>query len=70
MLTRMLGAEYKSEGIFVVSIHPGWVRTDMGGVNGEVSTTESVTGMIKVATSLAVESSGLYYAWNGSTLPW
>ena len=39
--------ELKSDNITVVSFHPGWVRTDMGGVNATLSAKESAKELIK-----------------------
>jgi NAD(P)-dependent dehydrogenase (short-subunit alcohol dehydrogenase family) len=51
-------------------IHPGWVRTDMGGLNADLSTEESASGIRKVIASLVEADSGKFYKWNGDIHPW
>ena len=70
MFTRTLSIELKSLGILVVAIHPGWVRTDMGGSKAPVLTAESVTGILKVLPSLSKTGSGKLYAFTGCEMPW
>lgn len=54
----------------VILLHPGWVRTDMGGPNGLIDTTESVAGMRKVIDSAGPEQSGRFYDYAGKEIPW
>lgn len=56
--------------IAVVSLHPGWVRTDMGGSQAAISTDESVTGMRKIIADLTLEQSGSFLGYDGETWPW
>lgn len=43
--TVSLAAELKPEGFIVQPFHPGWVKTDMGGENADITVDESITGM-------------------------
>lgn len=54
----------------VVLLHPGWVRTDMGGPNGLIDTRESVAGMRKVIDGAGPEQSGHFYDYAGKEIPW
>jgi len=54
----------------VALLHPGWVRTDMGGPNGLIDTKTSVTGMTKVIDGLEQTSSGGFYNYDGAEIPW
>jgi len=56
--------------ITCVLLHPGWVKTDMGGSNAEITTRESVTQMFNTLTQCTLEDSGNFYEIDGSLLPW
>ena len=59
-----------TQGIIVVSLHPGWVKTDMGGPNAPVSIDESIKGMIKVIYATDIRDTGRFLNYNGKELPW
>jgi NAD(P)-dependent dehydrogenase (short-subunit alcohol dehydrogenase family) len=60
----------RRHGIVVAVLHPGWVRTDMGGPRAEIDAATSVTGLRRVIASLTKERSGRFWAYDGSELPW
>lgn len=62
--------DLQDRGIQVIAMHPGWVRTDMGGPNGLIDAQESVSGMRRVIASLKPEQSGSFLDYKGQTLPW
>jgi len=70
MCTRLQAAALESDGIVAVALHPGWVRTDMGGSNARLSTEESVEGMIDVVSALTLADAGRYFTYDGDELPW
>ena len=51
-------------------LHPGWVKTEMGGSAAPTTVQESVSGMIKVIEALNLEKSGNFYDFEGDALPW
>lgn len=53
-----------------VLMHPGWVKTRMGGPDALISTTESVQGMLRVVDGLKLEDSGSFIDYEGDGLPW
>jgi NAD(P)-dependent dehydrogenase (short-subunit alcohol dehydrogenase family) len=69
MLTKLLYFHLKEEGIPTVALHPGWVRTDMGGESGALSIDESVAAMMKIIDELTTESA-VYLDYSGQELPW
>jgi NAD(P)-dependent dehydrogenase (short-subunit alcohol dehydrogenase family) len=68
MLTKKLAAEL--EGIAVLSLHPGWVQTRMGGAGASITVDTSVDGMVRVIDALDHKRSGAYLAYDGSNIPW
>ncbi|XP_076589517.1 C-signal-like [Chaetodon auriga] len=70
MLTCCQALDFKKDNILVTALHPGWVRTDMGGEEGQLSTFESVDGMMNVMPSLSNKDSGLLLDWEGKRIPW
>lgn len=70
MVMKSLAIDLESTGVISVLLHPGWVRTDMGGPNGLISTEQSVTGMRQVISQLKTENSGEFYAFDGQVVPW
>ena len=70
MLTRALAFDLRSEGIIVVAMHPGWVRTDMGGSHAPLSPAKSVSGMLRVIDRLRPADTGRFLTWRGRKHPW
>ena len=70
MATSLLSQALASRGIKVVALHPGWVRTDMGGDNAALSVAESVSGLLRVIDHLTPADSGRFLDWQGDPLPW
>jgi len=60
----------KSHGIIATPIHPGWVRTDMGGPRADLDAVASVTGIRAVIAGLDAERAGRFWMYDGSELPW
>lgn len=58
------------QGITAVALHPGWVRTDMGGPNGEMSVEESGAALVKILCELGHADTGRFIDIDGSTIPW
>ena len=56
--------------VIVNLIHPGWVRTDMGGPGADISPEESAAGIRKVIAGVSKADSGKFYKWNGDIHPW
>ena len=63
-----ISEELKSKQITVVSFHPGWVRTDMGGPNATLSPQESASYLIQSFINLKLENSGKFYNYDGSLI--
>lgn len=53
-----------------IVMHPGWVRTEMGGQGASLSVAESATGIRRVIAGLASSDHGRFYTWEGREHPW
>ncbi|GGD78945.1 SDR family oxidoreductase [Croceicoccus mobilis] len=67
---RSVAIDLKDKGIIVVTLHPGYVQTDMGGPNAEITPDESASGIHALSQSLTIEDSGDFFKWNGDRHPW
>ncbi|MCA3004890.1 MAG: SDR family oxidoreductase [bacterium] len=67
---RCMANELKGEGIAVGMIHPGWVRTDMGGPEAPLDPKQSAAMVIAVIDNLTVQTTGRFWNYDGSNLPW
>ncbi|XP_042360576.1 C-factor-like [Plectropomus leopardus] len=70
MLALCAAEELKKDEILFSLLHPGWVRTDMGGEEGEIDAPESVQGMLRVMASLTEKQNGAFLDYKGNTVPW
>jgi NAD(P)-dependent dehydrogenase (short-subunit alcohol dehydrogenase family) len=69
-LGRNLATDLRPEGIAVGIYHPGWVRTDMGGSDADISVAESVDGLMARFDALSPASTGCFEAHDGLPYPY
>jgi NAD(P)-dependent dehydrogenase (short-subunit alcohol dehydrogenase family) len=69
-INRTMSAELAAEGFVCVVLHPGWVRTDMGGPGATYSPEESVSGLVAVIEKLGPADNGRFYDFKGNPIPW
>ena len=67
---RNLAVDLAPEGISVGIYHPGWVRTDMGGDNADISMQESAEGLAARFAALSPDTTGFYDTWDGRANPY
>ena len=67
---KSLAIDLAPQGLKVALLHPGWVRTDMGGPNALISAEESVIGMRGVLARLTLDQSGQLMNYDGTVIPW
>jgi NAD(P)-dependent dehydrogenase (short-subunit alcohol dehydrogenase family) len=70
MATRLLSIALDGRGIVVVSLSPGWVRTDMGGANAPLAPPEAVAAMLQVIAGLQETDNGRFLDAQGSSIDW
>lgn len=70
MIMKSLSIDLAPSGISVVTLHPGWVETDMGGPNALINTETSVRGLRQVIDDLSLSNTGKFIAYDGKEIPW
>jgi NAD(P)-dependent dehydrogenase (short-subunit alcohol dehydrogenase family) len=69
-IMKSMAIDLAEHGIISVAMHPGWVRTDMGGSRASFDIETSVNGMKAVIDGLRIEDSGKFLSHDGSEMPW
>lgn len=67
---RTLATDLKDQNIIVAIVHPGWVKTDMGGPNADITPEQSVSGVRHVIARVTLAESGSFFNWDGNPHPW
>ena len=67
---KALAMDLQPEGFTIVVVHPGWVRTDMGGPSASIDAVESITGLKQVIDGLSPSDTGRFFNYDGSEIPW
>lgn len=67
---KTLAIDLKDQGIGVLLLHPGWVKTAMGGPNAPLEAQQSVAGLRQTIAAFTIEQSGSFLKYDGTPLPW
>jgi NAD(P)-dependent dehydrogenase (short-subunit alcohol dehydrogenase family) len=70
VLMSIFASALAAESFTVVSLHPGWVRTSMGGENGQLDPPESVRYQIETIGKLTTADNGRFVSYDGKAIPW
>jgi len=70
MVMKNLAIDLHGRGITAVALHPGWVRTRMGGPQAPLTPRQSAADLFQVLTSLTIKDTGKLWAHNGQVIPW
>ncbi len=70
MVTRLLSSRLRMKEIVVISVHPGWVRTDMGGRGAPVLPEESAEGIVSLARKITMKDTGKFFDYTGRLIEW
>ena len=61
---------YDDPALTVLMLHPGWIRTDMGGPEAELDVREAARGIAARIAAAGPEDSGSFRAWDGTPIAW
>ena len=67
---RAVAPTWGRAGLIAIVMHPGWVRTDMGGAGAPLTAAESVHGMRQLIARLTPGEHGRFWTWDGREHPW
>jgi NAD(P)-dependent dehydrogenase (short-subunit alcohol dehydrogenase family) len=70
MVMKSLSLDLRRRGIIAVPLHPGWVKTQIGGSRAELDVATSVTGLRRVIAELTPAEAGHFLQWDGREMPW
>jgi NAD(P)-dependent dehydrogenase (short-subunit alcohol dehydrogenase family) len=65
-----LALDLKADGVTVIVLHPGWVKTDMGGASAAVEVADSGAGLKQAIDRATIRDTGKFFNYDGSELPW
>ncbi|GBM19233.1 C-factor [Araneus ventricosus] len=68
MAMRVIAFTVKDQGILIVNMCPGWVKTDMGSQEAQLTTEESISAMLKTLSQLNESHHGTFLDRNGKTI--
>jgi len=69
-IAQALATDLAPEGIAVASIHPGWVRTNMGGADADIDPVTSAEGVRALIEGLSVANTGRFWNYDGTERAW
>ena len=69
-VVKSLSIDLRERGVSVVTLHPGWVRTDMGGAEADLEIPTSVAGVMGILDRVSLADSGRFFDYDGSEIPW
>jgi len=70
MAVHCLAKELESQGVLVTAVHPGWVKTDMGGHDADHETQSSVSDCLKVILGMGERNRGKLYQYDNTEMAW
>ncbi len=69
-VVKSLSIDLAPRHITCLLLHPGWVKTDMGGPYAEITTRESVTSLFNIIENASLDDSGSFFDIDGTMIPW
>lgn len=70
MLSLKQSQALRADGVCVIALHPGWLRSDMGGPRADLEPATAAASIVAVVDHITIEQSGSFLRWDGSVHPW
>jgi NAD(P)-dependent dehydrogenase (short-subunit alcohol dehydrogenase family) len=70
MMSRCLAGDLRGDDVIVISIHPGFIQTDMGGVNATLTLDEALPSLVQTIDGLTLDDTGQFFNWDGKQVAW
>lgn len=70
MAVKVMSNALQSDGVTVITTHPGHVATDMGGSSAPVTPEQSAAGLVEIAENLTIAQTGQFVDYTGAPMPW
>lgn len=70
MMTLKQSQAFANDGVTVIALHPGWLRTDMGGSEADLETSDAAFQIVETVGTLTIADTGRFLRWDGSIHPW
>lgn len=70
MVTVKQSQVLRADGVTVICLHPGWVRSDMGGKGADLEPSEAAAGIARVLDTVTIDDTGSFFNWDGTVHSW
>ena len=70
MLSLKQSQALRPAGVTVIALHPGWVRSDMGGPRATLDPADAAASIAGMVDHLTIEHTGSFLQWDGTIHPW
>jgi NAD(P)-dependent dehydrogenase (short-subunit alcohol dehydrogenase family) len=70
MVTLKQAQAMVSDGVIVIALHPGWLRTDMGGAAADLDPSDAAKQIVATIEGLTPAHNGSFLRWDGTVHPW
>lgn len=69
-IMKSMGSNLAKRGVIAVAIHPGWIKTDMGGPAAELEATGAMQGVRSTISALSLDDAGKFLSHLGEEMPY